>query len=830
MAAGPVQAFSRDNVKARWAERYTSEAINKKFLGTPRGIYLGFIPSASGLILSLQPDKVITFSALAGGFTIGATLTGPSGTAIIRAISTGFLLVSDVTGTFLVSEALSDSATSVSAVVETFVEEDVSFGRVVSSSTLSAGRSEHMLDVFTTDTITLDFTGFTDGTYYVILTASYQVGATTIASIITRTTPPPNGVQEVLICKVTKVGASITTIEATSPETRNEPVAFEGQRHGFMPGGSVERLLSATTSADEVIASRRLSDGTAGTPFSSGFPQTTGVPLRLNTDLSNVSMANRLGKTLISVQGNNFTLSAPATSANVSTSFGARNRDFEPYRDQSPATGITIPAGVPTSISADGIDFVELTLTGVAGVFTVGLLVTGTDSDATAIIKSVSGSIITVGDFIGSLFNGELITQASPAATGTISAIALREGAITGLSGGAVSDQNIVAIVDEDTGNKAIDTSTSAVTVFGRLIYGPGGSGAPGEHQLAAGQQLNFTAGSVVVTVAAGTITTPGEIDVGDLIEGDDGRFYEVDLIAGSPITSFNLPVTKDYVGPTAINIGSRRRRRFILEFKRVVAGTEGAATLAAGTYRFFFPAWFTSEKSNFDATHNRSASGGTQTPLATTTVEGRVIAATGSPSPAQAGAFNEAENNGVSVAGGNAPYYKLNFLGGGVTSPSAGELDIPSAGLVVSRQHINVTGHPTSSTIMTYDNVIPVITEGVEFAQLTVAAQSAGNWLYLHYMGMVASNTSNVVPIIALFWDSVTDAIQANMGTSVEPESIVVLDKWFQPGDMSSHIYKIRIGPHIAGTLKASAASGGLNDAFGGIAHHTFTILEYTA
>jgi len=595
MVAGPIQAFTRDNIKARWTERYTSDAVNKKFLGLPRGIYLGFVPSSVGLILDLKPDKALTYTGLSGVWAVGDVITGGSSTATatVRVVSSGYVLVDTITGTFQNGEALSGGAGI--ATLNEFIDEGISLGRVVSSSALSLGRSEHMLDVFTTDIVSLDFTGFDPGTYYVILTATFAVGATTVGSILTRTTPPPSGAQEVLVCIVTKAGANLT-VAATAPISRHEPHAFDGTRIGFMPGGSIESLILAVSGTQEVTASRRGTDGTAPVVFDQAFPQTTGLPLRLNTDLSNYGMGGRLGKRLSAVQGNRFTLASPDFEKNVSGSFSSRTRDSEPYRDLSPSTGILIPPGIQPAIEASGSDTVELTLSGVIGAFTVGLPITGGTSGATAIIKSFVGTTMTVSDFVGSLFSGEPISQAVPVATATIASINLSEGAVTGLTA-ATTDNNVCNIIDAATGRRAVDAAGNVV--FGRLVYGPGGASTPGELTLAAGQQLNFTASTTTVLSLTGNIVNPADLGIGDLVEGDDGRFYEVLSIIGNPITSFELPPTKDYVGPTAVNVGGLRRRRFNLEFKFIASGVESVATLPAGDYDFFFPAWFTLEKSN---------------------------------------------------------------------------------------------------------------------------------------------------------------------------------------------------------------------------------------
>jgi hypothetical protein len=611
MVLGPTQVFTKENVKARWMERYTSDAVNKKFLGLPRGVYLGFVPSPSGLTLTLKPDAALLLIAPVGLFTIGSTIIGGTSlaTATIRVVTQGYVLVDNVVGTYLSGETV--TAGPASATLGQYVVEDISFARVVTNNPLVAGRSEDMVDVITGDPFDLDFTGFPDGVYYVILTASYQVGQTTSATLITRTTPAPSGPTEVLVCITTKIGVALT-VAAVAPASRHEPFAFEGTRIGYMPGGSYESLLAAAAAALEVIAARRLMDGTTATAFLSGSPQTTGLPLRLNTDLANTTMGRRLGKQSVTVQGNNFTLASPATSANVSGSFAARNRDFEPYKDQSPATGIAVPSGVPTSIAAGASGYVDLGVTGGSGTWTVGLMITGALSGATAIIKAVTGAnptpTLSVGDFVGSLFAAETISQSSPAAAGTIGTINLREGALTELSGAAATSPNIVTVIDMATGNKAFDVNT---LVYGRLVYGPGGSGNPGELTLSGGQQLNFAAGSSTVVVGAGSIANPTEIGAGDIVEGADGRFYEAVTVTGNPITSFTLPVSKPYVGPTVTNSPSRRRRRFTLEFKKVVAGVETTATLPVGNYQFFFPCWFTLEKSNDDAAHKARGAGG---------------------------------------------------------------------------------------------------------------------------------------------------------------------------------------------------------------------------
>ncbi len=70
----PTHTFQPSEVKYRRGEPYVSEATNKKFLGQPRGIYLGFIPSvASGsliLTLDVDPTYKISFARVKSGLDL----------------------------------------------------------------------------------------------------------------------------------------------------------------------------------------------------------------------------------------------------------------------------------------------------------------------------------------------------------------------------------------------------------------------------------------------------------------------------------------------------------------------------------------------------------------------------------------------------------------------------------------------------------------------------------------------------------------------------------------------------------------------------------------
>ena len=96
----------------------------------------------------------------------------------------------------------------------------------------------------------------------------------------------------------------------------------------------------------------------------------------------------------------------------------------------------------------------------------------------------------------------------------------------------------------------------------------PARGGDPGELLVATGtgEQLNFTNGSTAVT--GNNIDLTEYFLPGDIIEGDDGRFYEISPVSGS-VQSSTLFLTpgKPYVGPNAssgLGVGSGIMWRFL--------------------------------------------------------------------------------------------------------------------------------------------------------------------------------------------------------------------------------------------------------------------------
>ena len=683
MVLGPVQAFTGPDTKLQWTDLYASDSLNKAFLGMPNGIYLGFTPVISGQTLTLKTDTAVTFSSLTGSFTIGDTLTGSTSgaTAVIRLVSAGipdrgFILVDGITGNFQIGETI--TAPGASAEIDNFTSDGVSLAKLNTTSQFAGNRTEEQLTVLITSEIELDFSpiSVTDGTYYVNLTADYEIGVETTAQIISIKDTPPDGRFIIGICSVTKFGTSLT-LEPVTIYNRSDPYADIRTRNGFMPADSILDLSQALTTTAEVVATHFCYNGVDHGTFNAALPRTTGLPGRLNSDLERNNMAARMGKELLSIQGNDYPITSFPTgnTINVSGSFSAKTRTSQPYRD---ITNGLIPAGlvVPVYLRPDGYRGVTLTVTGATGGFTPGTALVGLTGGGTAIIQSSDGTTIDLDDIGNSFFVGETVNN--DGVTATVSAVDIREGAVTASEDGLVGDpeRNIVLLLNTSTGKRPVNADGNSI--YGRLLFGPSGSagpggGDPGELLVAenAGEQINYTNGSTVIT--GNNIDFTEYFLPGDLIEGDDNRFYEIDSGSGAvQAGTIFLSTGKPYVGPNAsagfgVGSGPRRRLRYLLKFVSRSGGVEVDETITADSVptgsalRIFFPAWLTRAQSNYHASLSMQAPGVShKVPGQGSTVPGVAYDASIGPSTPIVGAIKSVQVAGVDPGAGN--YHTINY------------------------------------------------------------------------------------------------------------------------------------------------------------------------
>lgn len=141
----------------------------------------------------------------------------------------------------------------------------------------------------------------------------------------------------------------------------------------------------------------------------------------------------------------------------------------------------------------------------------------------------------------------------------------------------------------------------------------------------------------------------------------------------------------------------------------------------------------------------------------------------------------------------------------------------------LVKRTHNSNTTASTGTTVLPLDNTIPQNTEGDLIVTVNHTPLSAANTLRItvsYYMSASAG-----VPAIALFQDSIANALSARAGVS---SAVTTLIYETTASTTSQIAFKVRAGVTSAGTLTING-SGGTRQ-FGGVLNSTVTIEEYAA
>ena len=252
MAIFPVRTLTRDQVKLRWGERYTSEGLNMKFLGIPNGVYLGFVPS------SVAASNILTLAI------------------------------------------------------------DPSFG--VSSLRVKSSLGPYSVDLFLEENIEIDFTFHAVFPVYVYAKADFRVNLETSAEIRTRTTPP-NGIDEVGICRIDALGA-VPVIDFGQAPDRHAPIANTGIPFGFMTGGAEQ---------DRVLANAAIADIEASKIDTIAFLHPT-LAARLTADYDPARIASNQGRGIVGLRSND-RVGVVGNSINLSHSFSAISKTQQPAID-----------------------------------------------------------------------------------------------------------------------------------------------------------------------------------------------------------------------------------------------------------------------------------------------------------------------------------------------------------------------------------------------------------------------------------------------------------------------------------------------------------------
>jgi len=260
----PAHAFDKTEIKVRYGERYVSQAVNKKFLGFPFGVYRGFTPAttAGSLVLRLEPD-------------------GITGTSLARAQSTTELV-------------------SVDIVIDAVVQLDF---------------SDH------------DF-GTEPTAYAMVRAAASLGGATSGEVFTRATGPADLTEQLLCVVTKPAADLEIAADPAAGPAVeRDTPYAYAGapMGYGFMASGAVEQISAAVAMVGEVEDSRTDLDDVYHDWDPLDVTPPPGVELgladRIVADLQPDAIAGRLGLVYRVVRSNEHTTAIETSEVNVSSSF-----------------------------------------------------------------------------------------------------------------------------------------------------------------------------------------------------------------------------------------------------------------------------------------------------------------------------------------------------------------------------------------------------------------------------------------------------------------------------------------------------------------------------
>ena len=647
MAVFPTHSFDEQNIKFRFGERYISEASNQKFLGIPRGVYLGFVPSTSGTIVSFDPDSNYNVSlarltsqddstysidvATDGSPTLDFSehTTYPINVILKANGALGF--PHSATLETQVAPASDPTELLICVVAAALNHDVVANGPFQVGETVTGGTSGATASVISVGASQL-LVGSIAGGPFVI--GDTLTGGTSLAT-------------------TTMIADQAVGALSDPPTNRSTPFAWSTAPlgYGFMRDGAVEELINAVALTAEIQAARvdllGVTHPTLGGPPSAGPPSN-----RLEEDLKAEAMGGRLGKEIRNIVGIDTTLVGAANTINVSRSFSAVHRSVAGLTPIENISGFgtelfngaitdgTVPGSFPVEALPDAernvCAVIEIDTTlyhGVvtSGPFQVGETITGGTSGATGVVSVVGSDTIKVSSVAGEFDLPETITGGTSSAS---------------------------AEANQATTNARLTSGTGEVA-YGRLDF----------DEIELSGTLTFN-GTTTVT-GSGTTFNDGSILAGDIIEAPNGDYYEV---ASTPVSPVSLTITS-VPGITSGSSSGLHRRRFELNIRvRNSPTADTAFSLSGGlTIRFFFPVWRQLDEPQFD--YLPLLAGGFEdvaVPLATTTQTG-LATITPDAGDGQAGAVFQVVLNTTNVIGTNV--IGINFDGAADGGPGIADI-----------------------------------------------------------------------------------------------------------------------------------------------------------
>jgi hypothetical protein len=152
---------------------------------------------------------------------------------------------------------------------------------------------------------------------------------------------------------------------------------------------------------------------------------------------------------------------------------------------------------------------------------------------------------------------------------------------------------------------------------------------------------------------------------------------------------------------------------------------------------------------------------------------------------------------------------------------------DITGMGKVKQIQHAVSGSVISGSTIMYLDDSIPINTEGFEILTCSITPGNVSNILLIIANLQCGHYVTNHMTGIALFQDSIADALASGYGNAAYVTGLKLFHKMLA-GTISQITFKIRVGPITSGTTYINTVPAATGRCFGGVSSSTLTIIEF--
>ena len=155
-------------------------------------------------------------------------------------------------------------------------------------------------------------------------------------------------------------------------------------------------------------------------------------------------------------------------------------------------------------------------------------------------------------------------------------------------------------------------------------------------------------------------------------------------------------------------------------------------------------------------------------------------------------------------------------------------DVALPASGKVAQIVSTLVEGAATTTTTIPYNDTIPQNNEGGEFMTLAITPTNASSILRIDVKLTASINSSGQNIGVALFQDSTANALagtlQLILGHTELQESSI--NHTMTAGTTSETTFKVRAGPHSAGTCYFNSKGG--SSFYGGVLNSSIIITEY--